>query len=163
MMARWFGHPLLIISLVVMWLLLSRSISAGNIILGTGVALFAARVFSQLEVPKARIRFSKTIFTLAGIVLVDIIRSNIMVARIILGGKHTESISGFLYIPLELRNPYGLAVLALIVTATPGTIWVQYDSARRTLLLHVLDLVDEDEWTNLIKNRYERLLKEIFL
>ena len=30
------------------------------------------------------------------------------------------------------------------------------------LLIHVLDLVDKDEWVALIKNRYEALLMEIF-
>ncbi|HHX91623.1 MAG TPA: Na+/H+ antiporter subunit E, partial [Paracoccus sp.] len=29
-------------------------------------------------------------------------------------------------------------------------------------LLHIFDLVDEDAWRELIKNRYEALLLEIF-
>jgi multicomponent K+:H+ antiporter subunit E len=65
-------------------------------------------------------------------------------------------------IPLDLRDPTGLAVLAVIITSTPGTAWLDYNSARRTLLLHVFDLVDETAWLNLIKNRYEYLLLEIF-
>ena len=52
--------------------------------------------------------------------------------------------------------------LALIVTATPGTLWVDFDRRRGTLLLHVLDLVDEESWIQLIKGRYESLLMEIF-
>ena len=39
-------------------------------------------------------------------------RSNIAVARIILGPRARSETSGFLDIPLELRAPYGLAVLA---------------------------------------------------
>ncbi|MNV61329.1 putative monovalent cation/H+ antiporter subunit E [compost metagenome] len=64
--------------------------------------------------------------------------------------------------PLDLRNRYGLAVLAIILTSTPGTLWVQYDRATGSLLLHVLDLIEEGEWIDLIKGRYERLLLEIF-
>lgn len=65
-------------------------------------------------------------------------------------------------VPLDMRNPYGLAVLACIVTATPGTIWVEYDFAQGTLLLHILDLIGEEEWARIIKNRYEGRLMEIF-
>ena len=48
------------------------------------------------------------------------------------------------------------------ITATPGTLWLQYDRSRSILLLHVLDMVDDQQWIDLIKNRYERLLMEIF-
>jgi multicomponent K+:H+ antiporter subunit E len=65
-------------------------------------------------------------------------------------------------IPLDLRAPYGLAALACIITATPGTLWVEYDSADNTMLLHVLDLIDEEEWVRIIKDRYETRLMEIF-
>ncbi len=70
--------------------------------------------------------------------------------------------SGFVAIPLDLRDPLGLAILSIIITSTPGTAWVDYNSARGTLLIHVFDLVDEEGWRKLIKNRYEHLLTEIF-
>ncbi len=49
-------------------------------------------------------------------------------------------------IPLDLRDPFGLTVLSIVLTATPGTLWVQYDSDTGRLLLHVLDLTDGDDW-----------------
>jgi multicomponent K+:H+ antiporter subunit E len=81
---------------------------------------------------------------------------------IILGVAGRERPSGFVTVPLDLRNPYGLAALACIITATPGTLWVSFDDAEATLMIHVLDLVDESEWVRTIKTRYERLLLEIF-
>jgi multicomponent K+:H+ antiporter subunit E len=70
--------------------------------------------------------------------------------------------SGFLEIPLELRDPHGLVVLAVIVTSTPGTSWAGVSPGGRTLTLHVLDLKDEEGWIRLIKERYERPLLRIF-
>jgi multicomponent K+:H+ antiporter subunit E len=61
-----------------------------------------------------------------------------------------------------VRHPGGLAALACIITATPGTSWARYDAARNTLTIHVLDLVDEEAWVRLFKGRYERRLMEIF-
>jgi multicomponent K+:H+ antiporter subunit E len=98
---------------------------------------------------------------LAFYVLTDIIRSNFAVMRIVLalGGKR---VSGFVRFPLELEDSFALTVLALIITATPGTMWVEYNRTRSELLVHVLDLVDEEDWIHQIKDRYERLLLRIF-
>ena len=112
--------------------------------------------------PKARPRRLAAIFRLAALVFTDIVRSNIAVARIILGLERRQWSSGFVEIPLELRDPYGLAALACIITSTPGTLWVDFNEASGTLTIHVLDLVDKSEWVRTIKGRYERLLLEIF-
>ncbi len=92
----------------------------------------------------------------------DVLRSNWAVAQIILAGRRKKRVSGFIHVPLELRDRYGLAVLAIILTSTPGTLWVEYEAATGRLLLHVLDLVDEEVWIRLIKDRYECRLMEIF-
>jgi multicomponent K+:H+ antiporter subunit E len=84
------------------------------------------------------------------------------VLRIVLRLRAQGRVAGFLAIPLVLRDPRGLAVLAAIVTATPGTSWAHYDAAGSVLTLHVLDLVDEAAWIEQFKDRYERRLMEIF-
>lgn len=160
-MTKVFPYPLLIVSLIVMWLLLT-SFSLGQLIVGTVVALLAAQGMAALNPAKPRIRRWSLLPKLVAIVLYDIIRSNIAVAQLILREGNHRRVSGFLTIPLELRSPMGLAVLGVIITSTPGTAWVDYNGARGTLLLHVFDLVDEDAWRTLIRDRYERLLMEIF-
>jgi multicomponent K+:H+ antiporter subunit E len=94
-------------------------------------------------------------------VAADMARSNFRVARLILKEKR-ERTPGFVRIELSVRSPYSVAVLACIITATPGTSWVVYEPAGNVLVIHVLDLVDGDDWGDIIKVRYEGLLKEIF-
>lgn len=163
-MKRWLlPYPLLSLSLLVMWLLLSQSLAPGHLLLGALMGLLGGRAMASLRPEKARIRFGVAALRLTGIVIADIVRSNIAVGRIVLFGRATEGhTSAFIRLPLELTNRYGLAVLAIIITATPGTLWVQHGTNRNVLLIHVLDLVDEEEWVKLIKFRYERLLLEIF-
>lgn len=160
-MKRLFPFPLLTVSLIGMWLLLT-SFSLGNLILGTAVALLAVQGLVALDPVRPNIKRWDLLPKLLGIVLLDIIRSNIAVVTIILQGKKRARTSGFLSIPLDLRDPVGLAILSVIITSTPGTAWMDYDSARGTVLLHIFDLVDEAEWMDIIKNRYEHLLREIF-
>lgn len=161
-MRRIVPYPAFAAALLAMWLLLTESVSPGHVLLGSLIAVLATNAMAALQPEPAKIRFSLAIPRLAIIVLQDIIRSNIAVGRIILFGKRQDHRSGFLQMPLDLRNQYGLAVLACIITATPGTLWLQYDRLRNLLLIHVLDLVDDEQWIALIKNRYERLLMEIF-
>ena len=160
-MTRLVPSPVVSAGLLVLWLLLN-GLSVGHILLGGTVALIGGWAFAVLEPPKMRLRRPLTVFRLAAFVFADIVRSNVAVARIILGLEPRRWTSGFVDIPLQLRDPYALAALACIITSTPGTLWVDFDEASGTLTIHVLDLVDETEWVRTIKGRYERLLLEIF-
>jgi len=161
-MKRMLPFPLLTTGLLVLWLLLNQTLSPGHLLLGGAAALLGGRLLTALEPPRVRLRRLAPIFRLAGFVAADIVRSNIAVALIVLGVTGRERKSGFVHIPLDLRQPYGLAVLACIITSTPGTLWVSFDEATGTLTIHVLDLIDESEWIRTIKGRYERSLLEIF-
>ncbi len=161
-MRRWLRFPLLTAALLAMWLLLNESIAPGAILLGAVLSLVATRALVALDPPKARLRRPRAAVELALVVLAEIVRSNNAVARIILGRGNRARNSGFVRIPLDMRDRYGLATLACIIAATPGTIWVEYDSGANTMLLHVLDLIDEEQWVRIIKDRYEGRLMEIF-
>jgi multicomponent K+:H+ antiporter subunit E len=142
-------YPLLSLVLLILWLLLNQSVSAGHVILGSVIAVLASWAMAALRPQRPRIRRPGAALRLAGMVVIDILRSNLAVGRIIVGSREPGVNAGFMTIPLELRSRHGLAVLSI-------------DAAKGTLLLHVLDLVDETVWVRTIKGRYERLLMEIF-
>lgn len=154
-------YPLLTISLVLMWLLLN-GFTLGHLILGTMVAVFASWAMASLRPDKPKLRKWYLLPKLFFIVFFDIIRSNIAVAWLILRGRSKARNSGFLTIPLEIEDRTALAILAVVLTSTPGSAWLEYDSYDRTILMHVLDLADEAAWIDTVKNRYEKLLMEIF-
>jgi multicomponent K+:H+ antiporter subunit E len=160
-MSRLLRFPLATGGLLALWLVLNQSLSLGQVVLGVAIAVIGASTLGTLRVPEQRARRLAFILRLAGLVLADIVRSNIAVARIVLGARRSMR-SGFVRIPIDLKDPYGLATLACIITATPGTLWVAFDQAGRMLTIHVLDLIDEEQWIRTIKGRYERLLLEIF-
>lgn len=161
-MKRFVPYPLLTIALILMWLVLT-SFSPGHLLLGTIIALVIGRWMAALQPARPRLRRWDLIPRLLGIVSYDVLRSNIAVATLILTRSNNgRRRSGFIEIPLDLRDQTALALLAVIITATPGTAWLEYNSVRGTLLLHVFDLVDEAAWHDLVKNRYEQLLLEIF-
>jgi multicomponent K+:H+ antiporter subunit E len=160
-MSRLLPYPLLTASLILMWLLLN-SFSLGHLILGTIIAVVASLAMSALVPAKPNIKNWHLIPVLIARVLKDIYHSNVAVSGIIIRGGRKERTPGFIVIPLELRDRTALAVLSCILTATPGTAWVEYNAENGRLLLHILDLIDGDAWIDLIKTRYEKPLMEIF-
>ena len=161
-MRRIIPYPILSLGLFVASILLSASVAPPSLALAVLLALLAPIIMLALGVDRVRVKAPITTMRLAIDVMGDIVRSNWAVSHIILGRRRHERTSGFIHIPLDLRDRYGLAVLAIIITSTPGTLWVEYEAATGRLLLHVLDLVDEETWVRLIKDRYERRLMEIF-
>ena len=160
-MKRWLPFPLLSALVLAMWLLLNGTLAFGEVALGTLLALAAGLVFSALQSPQ-RLRRPAAAFALAASVLSDVVRSNIAVSRIVLHPGARGRTAGFVEIPLELRSPAGLATLACIITATPGTAWARFDARRGTVTIHVLDLIDDQAWIKTVQDRYERRLLQIF-
>lgn len=148
--------------LLAFWLLLNQSLAPGHWLLGLLFAVVVAALAKRLRPLGARPKRPLLAVQLLWHVFCDIVRSNIAVSSIILGAPHRQPRIGFLDIPLDLRDPHGLATLAMIVTATPGTVWAGHDQANNILTLHILDLQDEHVWIHTIKERYERPLREIF-
>lgn len=155
--------PLLTIVLVGIWLLLNGELSIAQVALGIVLAILFVLSIARLRPVRPTLRRLYLTVPLAAELLVDIVRSNLGVAKVVLGwGREREARSGFLDIPLQLTDPHALGFLAAIVTATPGTSWAGLTPDGRTLRLHVLDLRDEEQWIRSFKQRYERRLMEIF-
>jgi multicomponent K+:H+ antiporter subunit E len=155
--------PVLVLGLTILWLVLNQSIAPGLIALGLLLGALVAWAGSTLRPLHARLRRFDVAGALLFVALSDVVRSNVNVARIVLGLSGKRQIkSAFLDIPIDLRDPHGLATLAAILTATPGTVWVGLSGDGRWLRLHVLDLVDEAHWIHVVKDRYEARLMRIF-
>lgn len=148
--------------LLLLWLLLNESAAPGEVLLGSVVALLGTAAFQRLEPGARGLRRPWAMARLFMTFVADMARSTFAVARIVLGLVGRERTTGFITLPLELRHPGGLAVMACIITSTPGTVWVRYDAAESHLIIHVFDLVDEQAWIDLFKQRYEKRLMEIF-
>lgn len=155
--------PLLSLALLGLWLVLNRSLSPGHIALGGLLGLAIPLVTAGLRPLPVRIRKPGAVLRLAFTVAHDTVLSNLAVARLLLSPMaRRQHPAGFVHIPLDLRDPNGLAVLAMIVCITPGTAWAELALDRSMLLLHVLEVDDPVIIAAKVKERYERPLMEIF-
>jgi multicomponent K+:H+ antiporter subunit E len=161
-MRRLFRSPALSIALFGIWLLLVQSPSPGNILVGVALALFWPAATARYVETVPRTRKPIVIVKLFVRVVGDMLKSNAEVIWALLTQRPSALRSRLVAIPLDLSAPAGLSVLAMIVTFTPGTAWVQLSADRRVLLLHVFSASADEPVVAAIKGRYERPLREIF-
>lgn len=147
-MSRIFPAPLLSLALFGLWLLLNLSVSPGNLLLGAALGLAAPLLMAPLRPQRAHVRRPLVVAKLIARVGIDVIASNLLVARGVLRAGQQPPRSAFVHIPLDLHDAHGLAALSMITTVVPGTVWSELALDRSVLLLHVFDLEDEAASSN---------------
>ncbi|MEJ6397394.1 Na+/H+ antiporter subunit E [Yoonia sp. 208BN28-4] len=158
-----FPHPLLTVLLAVVWLLLQNQFSWGMLVFGLilGVIIPRGTAVWWPDQPKQFHwgRMIKYIF----VVIWDILVANVEVAWIVLTVPNSKLKPAWIVIPLDLKQPEAITMLAGTITLTPGTVSADLSDEGHSLLVHVLHTDDPDSVRNDIKTRYEARLKEIFV
>lgn len=160
-MNRLLPQPWMSAALFAGWLLLNNSIAAGVVVAGIFLAV-ALPLFTQRFWPE----YPRTVrvlplLRLSVIVLFDIVIANLRVAVLILGPVRRIR-PHFVVVPVDLKQPFPITLLASIISLTPGTISANLSGDRSALLVHDIDVENPDLTVRRIKDRYERALKEIF-
>lgn len=161
-MRRILPSPPLSLALFVVWLLLNQSLHVATLLFAALLAVVVPLITQGLRPAAVRMRRPGVALRLAGIVLHDLLHSALLVGRALLTRRTPEIRSAFVEIPLTVRDPNALAVLAMIFCLAPGTAWGEVSLDRSRLLLHVFDLEDEAAFIEMVRTRYERPLMEIF-
>ena len=162
MTRKLFPHPGLSFVLILFWLLLLNSFSLGGLVLGLLVGVIVPLLTAPYWPNRPELRFGWAMLGYVIIVLWDVVIANFQVARIILFRRNRDLRSAWLAIPLDLRSPEAITVLAGTISLTPGTVSADVSGDGRVLLVHALEVVDRDEEVRRIKDRYERRLTRIF-
>jgi len=160
-MRRLLPHPVLSAALAVIWLLLLNDVTAGGALLGLVVGLVVPVVTAPYWPDRPRLRLGWPLLRYIGVVLGDIIVANFQVAWVILFRPTARLRSAWLVVPLDVRSPEAITVLAGTISLTPGTVSADLSACGRALLVHALDVEDEAAAVASIKRRYEAPLKRI--
>lgn len=155
-------HPLLTLILTITWVLLQNELTAGMLVFGfiLGILIPWGTSIWWPDTPKSfrvmrMIRYSF-------VVVWDIIVANLQVAWIVLTVPANKLKPAWIVVPLRLRQPEAITMLAGTITLTPGTVSADLSDQGSCLLVHVLHTDDPDGVRDDIINRYEARLLEIF-
>jgi multicomponent K+:H+ antiporter subunit E len=156
-----FPHPTLSLVLFGVWLMLSRSLSPGAIVLAAVLAVTIPYFTSAFWPGRPKVKRMGALIRFMPVFLWDVLVANLRVAWLIVNVARALK-PRWLVIPLDITNPYAITMLANVISLTPGTVSAEVGADRKTLLVHALDVDDPEEEIATIKRRYERPIKEIF-
>ena len=162
MVRRILPHPYLTLLLALVWLLLENTFSFGVLVFGLILGLIIPIITAAYWPNRPKLRNPAGIAVYMAIVIWDIIVANVVVAWTILFKSNAQMRPTWVSIPLDIRTPEAITILAGTITLTPGTVSADLSSEGHALLVHCLDAEDPDAVRDQIKHRYERRLKEIF-
>jgi len=167
-MTRWLkpliDYPLTVFALLLLWLVLQGSATLGQVLLGSALALAVTAAASPVWPVRARPRRVFLILRYLGRLGTDILLANQRIAALVLRPARRPQ-PAFIELPLTLTDPFALYVLAVTISLTPGSLSAEISADQRALLVHLLDApkkADAEGECAKIKERYERLLLEIF-
>ncbi|PWJ10201.1 Na+/H+ antiporter subunit E [Jannaschia seohaensis] len=162
MLNRLIPHPLLSLTLLLVWIGLVNKFTLGNLILGAAFGLVIPMLTAPYWPNRPRLARPFKIAEYIAIVLWDIVVANVQVAMIILFRKEPEIRSHWIKVPLKLTSAEAITVLAGTITMTPGTVSATLAADASAILVHCLHTDDPDAVRDEIKSRYESRLLEIF-
>ena len=162
MLLRLIPHPLLSLTLVLIWLGLVNTFTLGNLILGVVFGLAIPMLTAAYWPDRPRIGKPLRVLEYFLVVIWDIVVANVQVALVILFRRNASIRSHWIIVPLELTSAEAITVLAGTITMTPGTVSTMLAADGGCILVHCLHTDDPDAVRDEIKSRYERRLKEIF-
>lgn len=158
---RWFAHRWLSVVIAGSWLLLQGSLAPAHLLWAAILGAALPWLLHDFLGAGSPTRGARVALRLAAVVLWDIVLANLAVARIVLHPGVTPR-PAWLRVPYTITDARGVALLATIITNTPGTVSCVVDEARGEILVHALDTGDPRAVVADILARYERPLKEIF-
>lgn len=152
---------LLNLLLALLWGALSDSLTPAGLLTGFVLGALVLAVAERALGPARYLRRLIRSLVLAGVFLVELVRSSLQVAREVLTPRHRMR-PAVLEVPLDLENETAIALLANLVSLTPGTLSVDVASDRSSLYVHAMYADDPDAVRRAIKRDFERRVREVF-
>lgn len=122
------------------WLILSPKISEQSIFMGLSVSALVVLyskdiLFDQLEMPLYQMKHFLNMTHFIAILLVEIVKANIDVAKIVLNPSLPIQ-PQFIRVPMMIKNDMNKVIYGNSVTLTPGTLTV--DITEDDFIIHAL-------------------------
>lgn len=158
--AGWFARPVLSVLLGASWLVLSHSVELFHLLSAVLIGLIIPRLIRPFLKDTSPM-YWPAVPGLLAIVLWDIVVSNVVVAKLVLGPLN-RMVPGWIPVHLDSDHYRVNALFAKIITTTPGTVSAVIDEERRIIWVHALNCDDPAAMAADMKSRYEAPLLTIF-
>lgn len=158
---RLLPHPVLSLTLLLIWLVLNASVQPGQILLGAVLGIGLPLLSSAYWPERPPFQRLPLLWRLFLHVNWDILVACAVVARLTFARRTASLQPRFAAIPVDCRDRYAQVLLVSIITITPGSLVADFDHEHGLILVHWLHEPDLERAIARIKSRYELPLKAI--
>jgi len=145
--------------LALMWAANTRP-TGGNLLLGFALGYLILWVTPGVGRSSRYFRKMVQMVAFLGFYVREVVGASLRIAYDVVTPTHHMR-PAVLAIPLELRTPEEITVLALFVSLTPGTLALDVSMDQRVLYVHAMYVTDADTARRAIKDGYERRVLEL--
>ncbi len=146
--------------LAIFWLFVSDSYTMNAFVLGYLFALLLVFLMRKLLPGRFYVITLYKVIKLVFVFLLELIKANIDVLRIILQPR-TKNESAFFVYETDLEHPWQVALLSNLITLTPGTVVIGVNDDMKRLYIHCLNFSTKEEEVAGIKGSLEKAVREV--
>ncbi|UGV41004.1 Na+/H+ antiporter subunit E [Methanococcoides orientis] len=163
-MKRYFIYS---VALGLVWCFVHGTISATNFLVGLILGPIVIYPFRELYDFTRKKSYANTIMKIPkqlkflAVLLIEIIKANIIVAKIVLSPK-LDIKPGIVAVPIRTETDIGITAIANTITLTPGTLTIDVSDDRKVLYVHAIDASDPEGLRESIRDDLEKYVLEAF-
>ncbi|MCJ1656802.1 Na+/H+ antiporter subunit E [Staphylococcus sp. NRL 16/872] len=146
--------------LAFIWLFLSGSYTLNNLLLGFLLGLGIVYLFNKALPGKFYLIRVYKIIKLIVVFLIELIKANIDVLKIVLRPK-LQNQPGFFTYHTDLKTDWQIVLLSNLITLTPGTVVLGISDDRTKIYIHAIDFSTKEEEVEGIKSSLEKVVREV--
>ncbi|HAR6587112.1 TPA: Na+/H+ antiporter subunit E [Staphylococcus pseudintermedius] len=146
--------------LAIFWLFVSDSYTMNAFVLGYLFALLLVFLMRKLLPGRFYVITLYKVIKLVFVFLLELIKANIDVLRIILQPRIKNESAFFVY-ETDLEHPWQVALLSNLITLTPGTVVIGVNDDMKRLYIHCLNFSTKEEGVAGIKGSLEKAVREV--
>lgn len=142
------------------WLLVTGSYTVNNFLLGLILGLLLVYLLRSVLPGRFYIITLYKVVKLIFVFLIELIKANIDVIRIVLQPSLKNEPAFFTY-NTDLKTDWQVVLLSNLITLTPGTIVVGLSDDRTKIYIHAIDFGEKEEEIEGIKSSLEKVVREV--
>lgn len=146
--------------LALAWIALTGTFTPVNFLFGFVVSFGLLWLTQRLMKPSNYFAKVSQVLGFVLFFLVELILANLRVALVVLSPRPAIR-PAVVAIPLDVRSDAEIALLANLLTLTPGTLYLDVSKDRCTMYVHTIFVDDLDQFRRRIKQGFERRVMEI--
>lgn len=146
--------------IAITWIFLQNNYTFPSFIFGYGMGLIILFILRRFLVFDFYLRRVWAIIKLIMLFIIELIKANIDVIKIVLSPKLTNQ-PGIVAVTTKLETDVEITLLAALISLTPGTVSMDFSQDSKTIYIHAINVPDKDEMIADIHNSFERAIKEV--